>query len=687
MKPLISLLLCGALPAVVCAQDAVTLSCATDALHAERLAVEPGFDRSFARLEAAVRAQPSGGTRVTEGVLVLPVVVHVLHTGTPEGTGANVSATQIESAIAAVNADLRGLSGGLDTEIELALARRTPEGLPTDGIVRVDASTVPGYSTDGVASAGPVGASEWAVKALSVWPADAYVNVWVVHAINGTSDGGGTLGFAYLPPAPAAVDGIVVRADAFGTAGNLSSFSQLNRTLTHELGHYLGLHHTFHATAACGAESDCTLEGDRVCDTPSTLMNLGCDQPAACPGALQNNYMDYVQEGCMQAFTAGQIDRMRAILETARTSLTTSLGATPMFSQDAAATALTFPSGACVSGTESGTAVVRNVGTEPLSVAAVTVSLNGAAPWTVPVGLLLAPNAVAEVPLPPLVWQAGLNTLTLTVLAEGDAFNANDTYILQRHVLPGAPVTVTVVPDVFGYETTWTILDATGAVVLEGGPYANGTTNTPVVTDGCVPAGCHTFVMFDSYGDGMAMGDGSFSATDATGALLFVGGGNFGAAFEAPFCIAASPGFPCEDANENGVCDGSEVAGCIDATACDYVPEATLSAPCTYPAPGFDCAGNPVVAVAPVSSGIPRALRVHPNPSTAPTWELSGLAPRCAYTIRLRSLDGAAAAPAVEVFTDGTGRARAEFNGSVSAGVYLLEVMGGLRQVQRVAIH
>ena len=624
---------------------------------------------------------------MTEGVLTLPVVVHVVHTGEPEGFGANLSSDQIESAIAAVNADLRGVSGGLDTEIELALARRTPEGLPTDGIVRIDGSAVPDFAADGVAAAGPVGASEWAVKALSVWPAADYVNVWVVHAINGTSGGGGTLGFAYLPPAPAAVDGIVVRADAFGTVGNLNVFSQLNRTLTHELGHYLGLHHTFHATAACGAEGDCALEGDRVCDTPATLMNLGCTVPGACAGALQDNYMDYVAEGCMQAFTVGQKERMRATLETARTSLLASPGATPLFAHDAAATALTFPSGTCVSGTEGGTATVRNVGTEPLVVETLSLSLNGAAPWTIPVALALEPHATAEVALPPFAWAAGPNTLSVVLEAAGDAYADNNAFVLQRTVLPGEPVTVTVVPDVFGYETSWTVVDSDGGVWLEGGPYPNGTTNTPVATTGCIPAGCHTFVLLDSYGDGMAMGDGSFFATVADGTVLFSGGGDFGSTWEGPFCVAASPDFPCEDVNANGVCDGVEVAGCLTADACNFDAAATLSAPCTYAEPGFDCAGNPLIAVTETRTVPSRAMHVHPNPATTARWSVTGLTPRTEVSVRLRSLDGATVAPVLALHTDASGRAVVDFDAAVAVGVYLLEFTGGTRQVLRVAVH
>lgn len=660
--------------------------CATDALHAARLASEPGFDRSFARFEAALRTGQATGNRMTEGVLILPTVVHVLHTGEAEGTGANLSVAQIESAIAAVNADLRGITGGIDTEIELALARRTPAGLPTDGIVRIDASAVDGYAAHGIASAGPVGASEWSVKALSVWPASEYINIWVVHAINGTESGGGTLGFAYLPPAPPSVDGIVVRADAFGTVGALSPFSLLNRTLTHELGHSLGLHHTFHATAACGAESDCSLEGDRVCDTPETLMNPGCTVPAACPGALQDNYMDYVAETCMQAFTPGQKERMRSTLETARPSLLASTGALPLFANDCAATGLVFPSGSCVSGDEPGVAKVRNVGTEALAVISVAVSLNGAAPWTIDLGTLVAPGATLEVPLPPFAWNAGENTLVLTVQGESDAHEENNTFLLERTVLPGEPVTVTVVPDVFGYETTWHIVDADGALWMQGGPYANGTTGTPVATTGCVPAGCHTFALFDSYGDGMAMGDGSFSGTGAEGTTLFSGGGNFGASWETVFCVSTAPGFPCADANANGICDGIETAGCMLPEACNYSPEATLADACTFAAPGFDCAGNPVAEVQQLRPAVPRTVRVHPNPAAVPKWEVSGLPPRSAWRATLRSLDGATAARPLDLMTDAVGRTVVDLESSIAAGVYLLELNGSVRLVLRVAV-
>jgi hypothetical protein len=81
VKLLLSLLLGCALPLAAISQT-VSLHepCGSGILHAARVAEEPGFDRSFARLEATLRLSRSA-TRALEGVLRLPVVVHVLHTG------------------------------------------------------------------------------------------------------------------------------------------------------------------------------------------------------------------------------------------------------------------------------------------------------------------------------------------------------------------------------------------------------------------------------------------------------------------------------------------------------------------------------------------------------------------------------------------------------------------------------
>ncbi|KAF9565037.1 hypothetical protein CPC08DRAFT_630389, partial [Agrocybe pediades] len=79
--------------------------------------------------------------------------------------------------------------------------------------------------------------------------------------------------------------------------------------LTHEVGHWLGLFHTF--------EGECYDEvGDNIADTlPQAFRSDGCPKGRdKCPGDTQdliNNFMDYSYDSCMDSFTKGQAVRMR----------------------------------------------------------------------------------------------------------------------------------------------------------------------------------------------------------------------------------------------------------------------------------------------------------------------------------------------------------------------------------------
>ncbi|NNF20978.1 MAG: Pregnancy-associated plasma protein-A, partial [Saprospiraceae bacterium] len=126
---------------------------------------------------------------VKEPIIQIPVVVHVVHNGEPYGIGSNITDEQILSQIQVLNEDFRRLNAdadetfpifesvAADTEIEFVMAKQDPEGLPTDGILRVQGTqTSWGFSTD------------TELKSLSYWPAEDYLNMWV------TTLGGGLLG-------------------------------------------------------------------------------------------------------------------------------------------------------------------------------------------------------------------------------------------------------------------------------------------------------------------------------------------------------------------------------------------------------------------------------------------------------------------------------------------------------------
>ena len=134
---------------------------------------------------------------------------------------------------------------------------------------------------------------------LAGTPAIDVCNIHVFENI-----GAGIAGFSWINQNPATRpwDGIYLKATSATTA-----------TITHEMGHYCGLFHTFNGGQCNSVEADCETEGDRVCDTPPTFINYSCDNPT-CEEADYTNHMDYTPNSCRDHFTTGQILRMHAIL-------------------------------------------------------------------------------------------------------------------------------------------------------------------------------------------------------------------------------------------------------------------------------------------------------------------------------------------------------------------------------------
>jgi hypothetical protein len=103
-------------------------------------------------------------------------------------------------------------------------------------------------------------------------------------------------------------------------------------TLPHEVGHGFFLYHTFNGdggNVSCPIDTDCLIDGDRVCDTPPHKQgDCGTTNPCSTTGVWDNsryNFMSYCP--LVNRFTQGQKDRIRATAIVApRASLLTSLG-------------------------------------------------------------------------------------------------------------------------------------------------------------------------------------------------------------------------------------------------------------------------------------------------------------------------------------------------------------------------
>lgn len=258
------------------------------------------------------------------GIIRIPVVVHVIHNEASQRIGGrgnpNISDEQIRSQIRILNEDYRKISGtpgfninpvGVDTGIEFFLAEIDPFGAFTEGITRHYYTLKERFN--------PYSDSQ-TLADISSWPSDHYLNIWVC-ALSGNY-----LGVAQFPSLTgvpglddadanrALTDGVIIDFRCFGDEGAVenNNYNQ-GRTTTHEVGHWLGLLHTW-------GDMRC---GDDYCDdTPwaETSNTSSCnDVFSNCLGTttrnMIENFMDYSPDRCMNVFTFNQMERMQAVLE------------------------------------------------------------------------------------------------------------------------------------------------------------------------------------------------------------------------------------------------------------------------------------------------------------------------------------------------------------------------------------
>lgn len=130
--------------------------------------------------------------------------------------------------------------------------------------------------------------------------------------------------------------------------------------------------------------------------------------------------------------------------------------------------------------------------------------------------------------------------------------NGSDSHTQQVEVIiPTNELELTIVLDDYPNETSWTVEDSLGQLIYSGGPYDGQSSGTTVEDQFCLPIGCYTFNMLDSYGDGLCCGAGNGSYNlffDLLGDI--VNGGEFEFSESTEFCLDESVGILLQGNNE-----------------------------------------------------------------------------------------------------------------------------------------
>ncbi|MBL4651313.1 MAG: PKD domain-containing protein [Flavobacteriales bacterium] len=242
-------------------------------------------------------------------VITIPVVVQIW-----ENTS-TVSDNNVYEQLQTLNEDFRRLNAdasntpsifsavAADCEIEFCLANVDPNGNATTGIIRQTVGGSPSGS--------------------ELWDATKYLNLFVYGI------GGGTLGFTQLASGNANY-AVHIGTGYFGKTGASAPYN-LGRTATHEVGHWLNLEHMW-GSGSCGNDfvSDTPPQAGDGMITPGS--NSGCKshphQANSCTGnpdgEMFMNYMDYVNDNCMNMFSSGQKTRMISAINVYRPGLLSS---------------------------------------------------------------------------------------------------------------------------------------------------------------------------------------------------------------------------------------------------------------------------------------------------------------------------------------------------------------------------
>lgn len=391
--------------------------CGTMTILEQRFKEQPSrkisFDQRELQFQNKVTAQIRSSKGLKTGALVtVPVVFHVVMRQQSLATDA-----QILAQVDTINKDYAGLNVRANlipdyfkslfgqSGIQFVLAQRTPDDKPTTGIVRYTTTANSfNYLSDDVKHASRGGAD--------AWDPNRYLNVWICALSNDI------LGYATFPgDGDPEEQGVAI--SYLGLPGSSNKSFDGGKTLTHEIGHYFNLYHIW------GDDNGACSGSDYVDDTPnqagatstvkSGVLNDACNTTSS--GVMYQNFMDYTPDVCLLMFTKLQVARMEAAYTNLRSYLGNSNAGTPvdLKANNASLRSITSPDQRLCQNTFSPKVTIRNDGSQTLTSATVSLSIDGSQALTYQWTGSLSTYSEAVVTLPDMTTSEGNHVLTATI--------------------------------------------------------------------------------------------------------------------------------------------------------------------------------------------------------------------------------------------------------------------------------
>ncbi|NQY08938.1 MAG: T9SS type A sorting domain-containing protein [Flavobacteriales bacterium] len=241
---------------------------------------------------------------ITDTTYIIPIVFHIVHNNGSE----KISEAQVLDALRILNNDFNLRNSDTNTivdpfkdivaniKFEFRLAQLDPSGNCTNGINYYESAD---HYKGGQDATWTWVHNQWPKS----WRYDSYLNVITNRSVGGT--------YSYGPTTDVR-SGVMIDHSLIGLIGT-GTGDFWERTLTHEVGHWFNLDHTWGGGTDAESAGNCNTD-DGVGDTPNCKGTYGCNNNRnSCddgPGDIKDNVQNYMDYGCSIMFTEGQKTKM-----------------------------------------------------------------------------------------------------------------------------------------------------------------------------------------------------------------------------------------------------------------------------------------------------------------------------------------------------------------------------------------